>query len=61
MTDRRIRALVWAVILAAGFTLASARSAKANELLPLAAQGDMCFHFPLITVCCGSGGCYIKR
>jgi hypothetical protein len=62
MSDRFIRALVCAAVLAAGFTFASARAADADQLaLAGDPPGATCYHVPLITICCDGGGCYILR
>ena len=61
MSHRLIRGLVCAAALAAAFTFASALAAAVDE--PALVSGDppgaTCYHFVLITVCCGAGGCYI--
>ena len=59
MRKRLSRAFVFAIVLAGGLTIQSMR-AQANELLAAAdPPGARCYHFPLITVCCDAGGCYI--
>jgi hypothetical protein len=63
MKKRLFRAFVFAAVLAAGLSMRSVRAADAQEAL--LADGDppgaTCYHFPLITVCCDGGGCYIER
>jgi hypothetical protein len=62
MEKRLFRAFLFAAVLAAALSMGSARAAEAQE--PLAGSdpaGATCYHFPLITVCCDGGGCYIVR
>lgn len=54
---KAFRAVGLAIVLAAGFT-ASIPMAKA-AIAPEDPPGETCYHFPLITVCCGGGGCHI--
>ena len=62
MKKRLVRAFVFAAALAAGLSM-SVQTAQADAAL--LADGDppgaTCYHFPLITVCCDGGGCYILR
>jgi hypothetical protein len=63
MNRHVIRAFVVAAVLAAGLSI-SAPVAQGDQLVPVAPgdpPGATCYHFPLITVCCDSGGCYILR
>ena len=63
MKNRLFRAFVFAALLAAGLSIRSVRAAAAQDA-PLAGDdpaGATCYHFPLITICCDGGGCYIQR
>jgi hypothetical protein len=54
---RAFRVVGLAIVLTAGF-VASTPMAKA-VIAPEDPPGETCYHFPLITVCCGGGGCHI--
>lgn len=58
MKRRVLRALL--VVLALGLSMAVPSALADAELVaPEDPPGATCYHFPLITVCCDGGGCYI--
>ena len=60
MKKRLWHAFLFAAALSAALLLQSAR-AHAGDVALVAGDppGATCYHFPLITVCCAAGGCYI--
>jgi hypothetical protein len=59
---RVFRAVGLAAILAAVFSMSipvAQASGEFDLVAPSDPPGATCYHFPLITVCCDGGGCYI--
>jgi hypothetical protein len=57
---RRRVFLAFAALLVAGLSMwVPAAQADAELVAPGDPPGATCYHFPLITVCCDGGGCYI--
>ena len=65
MTKRLWHAFLFAAALSAALLLQSVRAhaSDAELVAPVSDDppGATCYHFPLITVCCDGGGCYILR
>lgn len=59
MKRRVLRALL--AVLVVGLSMAvPAAQANVERVAPADPPGETCYHFPLITVCCGGGGCHIQ-
>jgi hypothetical protein len=61
MIARLCRATLLACAVATALPLTAVRTADLELVAPGDPPGATCYHFPLITVCCDAGGCYITR
>jgi hypothetical protein len=52
---RVLRALLAVLVVGLSMSVPAAQALAA----PADPPGETCYHFPLITVCCGGGGCHI--